>query len=118
MSAGVAPTIHGDGLQTRDFVYVANVVHALLRAAETPGVTGKVYNIGTGQSVTLLQLVHTLNRLLGTTLAPKHSPPRAGDVRHSQADISLAQRELRYEPAVPFEEGLRQTLEWYRLWRR
>jgi UDP-glucose 4-epimerase len=112
MSAGRAPTIHGDGLQSRDFTYVTDVVQALLRAADAPDVSGQVYNVGTGRSVNLLELVATLNRLLGTRLVPQHGPPRPGDVRHSRADISRARRDLGYEPAVSFEEGLRRTLHW------
>ncbi len=112
MSAGRAPVIHGDGLQSRDFTYVDNVVQALLKAAEAPGVSGKVYNIGTGRSITILNLVAALNRLLGTQLPPRHTPPRPGDVRYSLADISRARRELRYEPSVSFEEGLSRTVRW------
>jgi UDP-glucose 4-epimerase len=113
MASGRAPTVHGDGLQSRDFTYVANAVQALIRAAETPGVSGKVYNIGTGRSITILDLVAALNRLLGTKLVPKLGPPRAGDVRHSRADIARARFDLKYEPTVSFEEGLKQTLRWY-----
>jgi UDP-glucose 4-epimerase len=114
MSSGRPPQVFGDGLQSRDFTYVADVVQALLRAADTPGVSGRVYNVGTGRSVNLLELIAALNRLLSTGLAPRHGPARAGDVRHSRADIGRARRELGYEPAVPFEEGLRRTLQWYR----
>jgi UDP-glucose 4-epimerase len=114
MSAGRAPTVHGDGLQTRDFTHVANVVQALLKAAEVPGVSGKVYNIGTGRGVTILELIGALNRLLGTNLPPQHAPPRAGDVRHSRADIRRARAELHYEPTVSFEAGLERTLQWLR----
>jgi|SRR5579884_108799 len=114
LSAGRTPTIFGDGLQTRDFTFVTDVVQALTRAAEAPGVSGRVYNIGTGRGTSLLDLVAALNRQLGTNLTPRHAPPRAGDVRHSRADISLARRELGYEPAVAFEDGLAQTLAWYR----
>jgi UDP-glucose 4-epimerase len=113
LTAGRAPTVHGDGLQSRDFTYVTDVVQALTRAAEAPGVSGQVYNIGTGRATTVLDLVAALNRQLGTSLAPRHGPPRAGDVRHSRADISLARRDLGYEPAVAFEQGLAETLRWY-----
>src|SRR5262249_6003395 len=82
MSKGRAPQVFGDGLQSRDFTYVADVVQALLQAADTPGVSGRVYNVGTGRSVNLLELVAALNRLLGTNLAPQHGPTRTGDVRH------------------------------------
>ena len=114
MAAGRVPMVHGDGLQSRDFTYVSNAVQALIRAAEAPDVSGKVYNIGTGRSVTILDLVAALNRLLGTGLVPKHGEARPGDVRHSRADISRARQELRYEPTVTFEEGLERTLRWYR----
>jgi UDP-glucose 4-epimerase len=114
MASGRAPTVHGDGLQSRDFTYVANAVQALMRAAEAPGVSGNVYNVGTGRSVTVLDLVAALNRLLGTQLVPQHQPPRAGDVRFSRADISRSRQDLGYEPTVSFEEGLKRTLWWYR----
>ena len=114
LSAGRTPMIYGDGLQTRDFTFVSDVVQALTRAAETPGVSGRVYNIGTGRGTSVVELVAALNRQLGTNIAPQHAPPRAGDVRHSRADISLARRELGYEPAISFEDGLARTLAWYR----
>jgi UDP-glucose 4-epimerase len=114
LGAGRAPTVYGDGLQSRDFVYVSDVVQALTKAADTPGVGGRVYNIGTGRGTTLLELAGALNRLLGTQVEPRHAPARAGDVRHSRADIGRARRELGYEPAVPFEDGLARTLAWSR----
>ena len=113
MAAGRAPTVHGDGLQSRDFTFVANAVQALSRAAEAPGVSGNVYNVGTGKSVTLLELVAALNRVLGTELAPTFAPTRAGDVKFSQADVSRTRADLGYDPQVTFEDGLRQTVEWY-----
>jgi UDP-glucose 4-epimerase len=113
LTAGKAPTVFGDGLQSRDFTYVTDVVQALTRAAAAPGVSGQVYNVGTGRSVNLVELVDALNRLLGTHVIPQHAPPRAGDVRHSRADISRAREDLGYEPAVPFEQGLAETLRWY-----
>jgi UDP-glucose 4-epimerase len=114
LTEGRTPTIFGDGLQSRDFTYIADVVQALTRAAEVPGVSGKVYNIGTGRSTTVLDLVGALNRLLGTNITPQHAPPRAGDVRFSRADITLARRELGYDPKVAFEDGLAETLRWYK----
>jgi UDP-glucose 4-epimerase len=114
MMAGRSLTVHGDGLQSRDFTYVTDAVQALRQAAAAPGISGRVFNVGTGRSVTVLDLVSALNRLLGTCLAVQHGPRRAGDVRHSRADISRARRELAYEPAVSFDEGLRRTLAWYR----
>jgi UDP-glucose 4-epimerase len=113
ITAGKTPVIHGDGLQSRDFVYVADAVQALMKAAETPGISGRVFNVGTGHSVTVLDLVGSLNRILSTQVVPQHGPPRPGDVRHSRADISAIRRALSYEPSVPFEEGLKRTLEWY-----
>jgi UDP-glucose 4-epimerase len=114
LSNGQTPTIHGDGLQSRDFVYVSDVADALIRAAETPGVSGRVYNVGTGSSVTLLDLVRELNAILGTKAVPNHGPPRVGDIRHSRAKIDRIRAELGYTPRVSFAEGLRHTLEWYR----
>jgi UDP-glucose 4-epimerase len=114
MSAGRPPTIHGDGLQSRDFTYVTDVVQALRKAATAPGVSGQVYNIGTGRAVNLLDLVTVLNRLLGSDVRPIHGPTRQGDIRHSRADITRARRDLRYAPAVSFEQGLEDTLRWYR----
>jgi UDP-glucose 4-epimerase len=105
------PRIDGDGKQSRDFTYVANAVQALMKSAVAPAAVGKVYNIGTGANVNLLQLVEELNRLLGLRIQPEHGPARPGDVRHSQADISLARKDLGYEPAVSFAQGLKRTLE-------
>jgi UDP-glucose 4-epimerase len=110
---GRIPTIHGDGLQSRDFTYVSNAVQALIKAATVPGISGRVYNIGTGKSVNILELVEALNRLLGTKTKPQHAPARAGDVRHSRADVTKARRELSFEPDVSFEDGLRETVRWY-----
>jgi UDP-glucose 4-epimerase len=112
--AGRTPVVHGDGLQSRDFVYVADVAKALMLAATTPGVSGRIYNVGTGGSVNLLQLVDALNAVLGTNAVPSHGPPRAGDVRHSRAKIDAIRKDLGYEPSVSFADGLRRTLDWYR----
>ncbi|HKB01371.1 MAG TPA: NAD-dependent epimerase/dehydratase family protein [Gemmataceae bacterium] len=114
MQAGKAPTVHGDGLQSRDFTYVANCVQAILKAGEAAGVSGEVYNVGTGRSVTVLDLVAALSKLLGTSLTPQHAEARAGDVRYSKADISRTRKDLGYEPTVSFEDGLARTLVWYR----
>ncbi len=113
MTSGRAPTVHGDGLQSRDFTYVSNAVQALMKAASAPNVSGKVFNVGTGCNTTILDLVAALNKILGTNLTAQHGPPRAGDPRFSLADISKAREELGYEPDVGFEEGLRSTLNWY-----
>lgn len=114
LTAGRAPTVHGDGLQSRDFVAVADVAKALVLAGDTPGVSGRVYNVGTGGCVTVIDLIASLNNLLGTNVEAKHGPERIGDVRHSRARIGRIQRDLGFGPTVSFEEGLRRTLDWYR----
>jgi UDP-glucose 4-epimerase len=112
MSQGQRPTIFGDGLQTRDFVYVDNVVAANLAAMNAPEpLRGAVLNVGMGQRVSLLDLVAAINRVLGTALEPTFEPPRAGDVRHSQASLERIGAVLGFRPAIPFEEGLRRTLQ-------
>jgi nucleoside-diphosphate-sugar epimerase len=108
------PTIYGDGTQTRDFTYVANVVDGVLRACEVPQAAGDVINVATGDRISLNDLLRTMNRILGTNLEPILAPPRAGDIAHSQADITKARTLLGYTPLVPFDEGLRYTLDWYR----
>lgn len=113
MTRGEAPTIHGDGSQSRDFTYVANAVHALLLAADMPEISGNVYNVGTGKSVSVRQLVAALNAILGTDVKPRYVPPRVGDVQFSQADIRATRRDLEYEPFVSFEDGLQATVNWY-----
>ncbi len=114
LAAGRTPTVFGDGRQTRDFTYVADVVQALLLAAEKPGVSGEVFNVGTGQPTTLLELVAALNEQLGASVTPRHAETRPGDIRHSRADIAKARRLLGYAPQVSFKEGLAHTLAWYR----
>lgn len=116
MLAGRAPTIFGDGKQSRDFVFVHNVVQANLKAAEgnATRVAGKVFNVGGGQSIDLLQLVEEINRLTGQNLKPGFEPARAGDVRASMANISQAREYLGYNPDVTWQEGLKQTLDFYR----
>ncbi|MBX9622245.1 MAG: NAD-dependent epimerase/dehydratase family protein [Gemmataceae bacterium] len=114
LTAGRAPTVHGDGLQSRDFVSVTDVAKALMLAADTPGVSGRVYNVGTGGSVTVLELIAALNKLLGTDAKPTFGPPRTGDVRFSKARIGRITADLGYKPTVRFEDGLRRTLEWYK----
>jgi nucleoside-diphosphate-sugar epimerase len=112
--SGRPPIICGDGLQTRDFTYVANVVDGVLRACTAEGASGQVINVATGGRISILELAQTMAAVLGVKTTPEHVAPRAGDVRDSQADISRARALLGYEPSVPFEEGLRRTLEWYR----
>ncbi len=108
------PVIFGDGEQSRDFTYVDNVVDATLRAAEATGVSGMVFNVGTGSRITLNQTLKLLEKISGEPVQASYEPPRQGDIRDSQADIGLARRLLGYEPRVGFEEGLRRTWEWYR----
>ncbi|HVK15139.1 MAG TPA: NAD-dependent epimerase/dehydratase family protein, partial [Gemmataceae bacterium] len=110
MSRGEVPTIHGDGTQSRDFTYVANAVQALMKAAEAPDASGNVYNVGTGRTVSVRELVTALNSALEKDLQPTYGAPRAGDVKFSRADISRTRRDLGYEPNVSFEEGLRLTV--------
>jgi UDP-glucose 4-epimerase len=113
MVEGRCPTIFGDGLQSRDFTYVGNAVQALMLASESPRAAGNVYNVGTGGGTSVVELVEHLNRLLGSGLRPSHAASRAGDVRHSCANVSLAASDLGYRPAVHFPEGLARTLEAY-----
>jgi nucleoside-diphosphate-sugar epimerase len=114
VSEGVAPVIYGDGEQTRDFTYVANVVDGVLRAVEAPGVSGEVINVATGSRISLNRLLDVIQQLAGTALTPTYGPPRAGDVRDSQADIAKAERLLGYRVLVPLDEGLGRTLTWFR----
>jgi UDP-N-acetylglucosamine/UDP-N-acetyl-alpha-D-glucosaminouronate 4-epimerase len=112
--AGKRPVIYGDGSQSRDFTYVANVVDANLRALRAPTAEGAAINIATARRVTLNRLVAVLGRLTGRRMEARHRAPRPGDVKHSLADITLARKTLGYRPLVDFETGLRQTVEWYR----
>lgn len=108
-----APTIFGDGEQSRDFTYVANVVDANLRAAEAPDAVGQVMNLGIGDRITLNQLFDELQKIIGTNLKPNYAETRAGDVRHSLADITRAESLLGYRPLVGLAEGLKYTVDWY-----
>jgi UDP-glucose 4-epimerase len=112
MSQGERPTIYGDGHQTRDFTYVANVVAANLAAmrSDVP-LKGAALNVGTGVRISLLDLIAAVNRVLGTSLEPRFEPPRAGDVRDSLASLDRIRAALGYEPRIGFEEGLRRTIE-------
>ena len=111
---GRQPVIYGDGEQTRDFTYVANVVDGVLRAVETPKASGHVINVATGGRISLNALLRAMNKIVGTNLQPIYQEPRAGDVRDSQADITKAKTLLGYTPIVSLEEGLEKTLEWCR----
>ena len=111
---GRPPVIHGDGGQTRDFTYVANVVDGVLKACHAPGAAGKVFNVATGSRVSLNELYGALRSLTGSNVEPAYGPARTGDVRDSQADIGRARHDLGYEPTIGFEDGLERTLAWAR----
>ena len=111
---GERPIIYGDGLQSRDFTYVENVVNANLKAAATRGAAGMTFNVGTGRSVSLLVILEHIQQMLGTKISPQMEPPRVGDVRDSLADISQAEKVLGYVPLIDLEEGLRKTVGFYR----
>ena len=112
--AGQAPQIYGDGEQSRDFTYIANVVDANLRAAESPAASGQVINVGTASRTTLNQLLAELQQIIGTALTPQYAETRAGDVRHSLADLTRAAALLGYAPQTDLATGLRLTVDWYR----
>ena len=111
---GRRPTIYGDGEQTRDFTYIANVVDGVLRACDARGASGEVINVATGGRISLNQLFRTVRDLVGVGPEPVYAAARLGDVRDSQADIQKAHRLLGYAPTVSFDVGLRKTVEWYR----
>jgi nucleoside-diphosphate-sugar epimerase len=111
IAAGQAPTIYGDGKQTRDFTYIDNVVQANLRAAEaSPEACGQAYNIACGERISLLELVEKINRVLGERASAQHEPARTGDIRDSLADIDKARRLLRYQPEVTLDQGIERTV--------
>lgn len=114
LSEGTRPVIYGDGEQTRDFTFVANVVDGVIRSAETPGVGGQVFNVATNSRISLNQLLAVLNKIFGTNLTPIYKDARKGDVRDSQADITKAERLLGYKPTVSLEDGLRETVKWFK----
>jgi len=114
MLQGEPITVHGDGRQSRDFTYVSNVVHANMQACIAPDAPGQVFNIACGQRHSLLDLIGLLARIIEVNPDVIHSPSRSGDVAHSLADITAAQSTLGYEPNVDFEQGLRETVAWYK----
>ena len=109
-----SPKIYGDGGQTRDFTYVANVVDGVLRACEAPKASGEVINVATGGRISLNELFAEMKKIVGASVEPEYVEPRQGDVRDSQASIVKAKALLGYEPIVSFEDGLKRTIEWYR----
>lgn len=110
---GEQPVVFGDGEQSRDFTYVDNVAQEMLKACEAGDASGMVFNGGTGSRITLNEVLKLLEKITGQKILAKHERPRVGDILHSQADISLAQKFLGYRPLVNFEEGLCRTWEWY-----
>ncbi len=114
MVRGQRPKIYGDGQQSRDFVYVGNVVQANLLASSVADVSGGIFNVGMGQATTLLALVSAINDSLGMDIEPEFLPPRAGDIRDSMADITLTRQKLGYDPHVNFADGLRASIDYYR----
>ena len=106
--------IHGDGTQSRDFAYIDNVVAANRLAAEAPEASGQVFNVGVGSRVSLLEIVTRLEEILGRPIERRQTPPRAGDVPHSLADVTRAKRLLGYSPVIDFDEGFRRTVEYFR----
>jgi UDP-glucose 4-epimerase len=108
------PVIFGNGHQSRDFTYIANVVHGNLLAADAEGVAGRSFNVAAGRSVNLLEMLAMLNKYLGTQVEPEFAEARAGDILESLADISAARAALKYEPQVGFEEGISQSIDYYR----
>jgi len=108
------PLVFGDGEQTRDFTYVENAVQANLLACEAPNASGRVFNVGVGERISLNEVLRELGKITGKRLEAKYEPPRDGDIRDSQADISQARECLDYDPQVSFGEGLARTFEWYR----
>ena len=111
---GRRPTIYGDGEQSRDFTYVKNVVEANLLACKAPGVGGQVFNVACGDRITVNSMLQQINKITGKDISPVYAEARAGDIKHSQADIRLAKERIGYQAKVSFEEGLRNTIDWYR----
>jgi nucleoside-diphosphate-sugar epimerase len=113
IAAGEPVTVNGDGEQSRDFTYVGNVVDATVRAADTAGVSGEIFNVAAGAPATVNSVAETVGRILGKPVQREHLPPRAGDIRDSWADLTKAKSLLGYKPSVDLEEGLRRTIEFH-----
>lgn len=114
MAQGISPVVYGDGTQSRDFTFVANVVEANLLACTSSAAVGRVINAALGGQITLLELAGMINRILGTDLPVSFEPERAGDVKHSRADTRVAESVLGFRESVSFEEGLARTVAWFR----
>jgi UDP-glucose 4-epimerase len=110
---GTSPIIYGDGQQSRDFTYVANVVQANLLAMRTPGIAGRAFNIACGQQIAINRLLFSLQEISGRAIPPQHEPARSGEVRHSLASIDLAKVQLGYKVQVELEAGLQATWNWF-----
>ena len=108
------PTVFGDGRQSRDFTYVDNVVDANFLAARAEHTAGQVVNIACGKAVTVNETIDVINDLLGQNIKPLYTDPRPGDIKHSLADITAAEKLLAYKPTVPFKQGLQLAIDWYR----
>ena len=114
MLYGASPQVYGDGLQTRDFTYVANVLDACVLAAQAPSlISGEVMNVGCGGSITLMELIEILSDLVGSKVRPQFQEPRTGDVLHSMASIEKARRIIGYEPSISVRDGLAETVKWF-----
>ena len=111
----ISPTIYGDGLQSRDFTYIDNVVEANLLAARAEKTEGQVVNIACGEVITINAIIDMINEIVGKDVKAEYAPSRAGDVKHSLADITQAREVIGYEPLVSFKEGLEKAIEWYRV---
>jgi UDP-glucose 4-epimerase len=114
MLRGEQPIIFGDGEQSRDFCYIDNVLDANLRSFQADKLNGEMVNVACGERITLNRIITLINRQLGTEIEPEYQDPRPGDVRHSLADVSAAQRVIGYKPRILFDEGLALSIDWYR----
>ena len=108
------PTVYGDGEQSRDFTYIDNVVEANLLAAGAERTAGQILNIACGQAVTVNAIIDIINDLLGRSIKPIYTDLRPGDVKHSLADITAAEKTIAYKPTVSFKQGLQLAIDWYR----
>jgi len=111
---GEPPTVYGDGEQTRDFTYIENIIHANMLAADAPETHGEVINVACGEHVTVNAIIKEINKLLGKDVKPNYVAPRAGDIKHSWADITLAEKVIGFRPVVTFADGLRRAIGWYK----
>jgi nucleoside-diphosphate-sugar epimerase len=115
LSRGDAPVVHGDGGQSRDFTFVDDVVAANVAAAEAPvEASGRVFNVACGKARSLIELLDVLAGIMGVSITPRHTEPRAGDIRRSLADVSAARELLGFEAKIGLDEGMRRTVEWSR----